>query len=203
MEEAAKQAFLWHVHDYLGEYARFADTKAAFAGTLAAALLGGLYSAKVFIPLFTSSHHQWSLSTWLALFAGALLCLSVLLTMATVYPRLKTTRGQGFIFWGNIAAHRDIERLRTSFHSQSIRTLNDHLISQTFIVSKHVCIPKYRNVSLCLILLALGAILAAAALLAKDVQLARPTIKANRTARSDSRTTDHTQAKRAAHCHDA
>src|SRR5437763_6875673 len=32
-DEAAKMDFLWHTHQYLGEYARFGDTKAAFAGT--------------------------------------------------------------------------------------------------------------------------------------------------------------------------
>jgi hypothetical protein len=168
LDEAAKQAFLWHVHDYLGEYARFADTKAAFAGALAGALLGALYSASLFTVLFSTGYRQWTLATWLGLFAGIALVGTIVLTVATVYPHLRATPGQGFVFWRNIAAFKDNDTLRTSFDSQSARTLNEHLLNQNFAVAKHVCTPKYRKVSYGLVLLAIGALLAAGALLAKD-----------------------------------
>lgn len=168
LDEAAKQAFLWHVHDYLGEYARFADTKAAFAGALAGALLGALYSANLFTALLLTSYRQWPLATWLALFAGIVLVGTIVLTIATVYPRLRATPGQGFVFWRNIAAFKSNDTLRTSFDSQSARTLNEHLLNQNFAVAKYVCTPKYSKVSYGLILLGIGAILAAGALLAKD-----------------------------------
>lgn len=168
LDEAAKQAFLWHVHDYLGEYTRFADTKAAFAGALAGALLGALYSASLFATLFSRSYRQWTLATWLAFFAGTTLVGTIVLTIATVYPRLRAMPGQGFVFWRNITAFRSNDTFRTSFDSQSARTLNEHLMNQNFAVAKYVCTPKYRKVSYGLILLSLGAILAAGALLAKD-----------------------------------
>src|SRR4051794_39473072 len=52
LDDAAKHEFLWHTHEYLNEYARFADTKAAFAGAIASALIGALYSAKAHMPIF-------------------------------------------------------------------------------------------------------------------------------------------------------
>lgn len=52
--------------------------------------------------------------------------------------------------------------------SQSARTLNEHLLNQNIAIAKYVCTPKYRKVSYGLILLDLGGILAASALLAKD-----------------------------------
>jgi hypothetical protein len=168
LDEAAKQAFLWHVHDYLGEYARFADTKAAFSGALASALLGALYSASLFTPLLSTGYRQWALPSWLALLAGTTLIGTIALTIATVYPRLRAMPGQGFVFWRNIAAFKGSDTLRISFDSQSARTLNEHLLNQNFAIAKHVCTPKYRKVSYGLILLGLGGIFAASALLAKD-----------------------------------
>lgn len=168
LDDAAKQAFLWKVHDYLGEYARFADTKAAFAGTLAGAMLGALYGARLFTPLVSISFHVWTFSNWLSLAAALFLVSAVCLTLHTVYPRLRATQGQGFIFWGNLKAFQNAETLRTSFHSQSAKTLNDHLLNQNFTVAKFVCTPKYRNISLALILLGLGGVCAVGALLSKD-----------------------------------
>jgi hypothetical protein len=155
------------VHDYLGEYARFADTKAAFTGTLSAALLGTMYSADLFKPLI-SNWHPWILRDWLTLIAGVLLVIGITLTVFTVYPRLRAPKGQGFVFWGSLTAFKDLEVLRTSFHSQSARTLNDHLLSQNFTVAKFVCTAKYRNVSLSLVALLVGGLLAGGALLEKQ-----------------------------------
>ena len=169
MDEAAKQEFLWHTHQYLGEYARYTDTKAAFAGAIATALLGALYTAKVHVPILRTSLDQWPFFAWLAAIGGVFLSASAILAVWTVFPRLRTTQSKGFIYWGNIAAHRNIDLLRTSFHSQSARTLNDHLLHHIFDISTNVCIPKYRAVSLCIVTLCLGGCLAAAALVLQDL----------------------------------
>lgn len=167
MDEAAKQEFLWHTHEYLGEFARFADTKAAFAGAIAAALLGALYSAKAHVPLQEPFRH-WAFFTWLAALGALFLFASIVLALWTVWPRLRSTQTKGFIYWGSIAQHRTIEHLQTSFHSQSARTLNDHLLHHVFDISSKVCIPKYRHVSLCILALSLGGLLASAALILQD-----------------------------------
>ena len=162
---AARSSFLWHVHDYLGEYARFADTKAAFSGTISGAMLGGLYAAGVFKPMVSTPIQQWLGETWLSAAAALFLVVSIGLAMRTVYPRLKSSQQHGFIYWGNISAFGDVARFGEGFKAQSAETLNDHLMRQAFDVSKHVCVPKYRTVSWCLIMLMFGACLAAASLL--------------------------------------
>jgi hypothetical protein len=169
MDEAAKQQFLWHVHQYLGEYARFGDTKAAFSGAIASALLGALYSAKMHMPLLSTSSDQWTLSTWLSALGGVFLLASVALAIWAVLPRLGSTQSKGFIYWDSIAAHGNIERLQNAFNKQPPRTLNDHLLHHVFDISTKVCIPKYRAIAFCIWALCIGSLLAAAALVSQDL----------------------------------
>lgn len=169
MDEAAKQEFLWHTHQYLGEYARFGDTKAAFAGTLAAAILGGLYSAKAHVSLLQVPPWEWTISSWLTATGGLLLIASIALAVWTILPRLRSSQNKGFIYWGSIAAHGRMELLQTSFHAQSARTLNDHLLHHVFDISTKVCIPKYHSVYFCIIALALGGFLSVTGLVLRDV----------------------------------
>ncbi len=168
MDEAAKQDFLWHAHEYLNEYARFGDTKAGFAGTASAALLGLLYSAKAHVPIVQTTYQKWSFYNWLATGAIVFLSLSVMWALWTIWPRLRSTQPKGFIYWGSIAAHQRLELLQTSFHGQSARTLNDHLLHHAFDISTKVCTPKYRYVSLSIACLAIGGFLAAVTLVLQD-----------------------------------
>lgn len=169
MDEAAKQEFLWHTHQYLSEYARFGDTKAGFAGAIAVALLGALFSVKAHIAMLQQSFGQWTLPTWLAAMGETFLCGSVALAVWTVLPRLGSSQSKGFVYWNSIAAHGSVDLLQTSFHSQSAHTLNDHLLHHVFDISSKVCIPKYRSVSLCILALSIGGVLAAAALVLQDL----------------------------------
>jgi hypothetical protein len=173
VDEVAHQEFLRMTHTHLNEYARFADTKAAFAGAVASALLGGLYTAKAHIPIVTTAYHQWPTATWLAVCAGFLLCASVALGVWTVLPRLRGTPEsgtpeKGFIFWKDIADHGSFTELQESFHSHTARQLNDRLLKHVWVLSKHVLIPKYRAVLGCIWALALGAFLAICALMLQD-----------------------------------
>lgn len=177
LDEAAKQQFLWQTHSYLNEYARFGDTKAAFAGTAAAALLGALYSAKAHIPLLKTSIGQWPFSSWLIAAALGLLIAAATIAVWTIRPRLGSTQDKGFIFWGSVAAHKKLEELQTSFHGQSARTLNDHLLHHVFDISSKVCVPKYRYVSICMALTLAGGLMGGAALMMQDLgqlQIATP-----------------------------
>ena len=164
----SKQGFLWHTLDYLGDYARFADTKAAFAGTLAGALLGCLYGAGLFAPLVRTPIREWAYVSWMTGLAGVLLCVSIGLAVHIVYPRLKRTGKTGFIFWGGIAAYDSGEKFKAAFRANSETDLNEALQGQVFDVAKYVLVPKYKNVSHCLRTLVIGASFAGLALLAKD-----------------------------------
>ena len=89
-ENEIKRTFLWHTHNYLNEYIRFCDKKAALTGTISTGLIGAMYSAGVYIPLLIKPRDQWNLSTWLTVLAVASLLISVILVVATVAPRLST-----------------------------------------------------------------------------------------------------------------
>jgi hypothetical protein len=169
MDETSKQEFLWHTHQYLNEYARFGDTKATFAGAIAAALLGALYGAKVHVPLVQAHYSEWSIASWLAVAGGSLLIVSILLSTSTVLPRLRSTQSKGFVFWGGIASYGSLENLRTSFHAQSTHTLNDQMLHHVFDIATKVCVPKYRAVSLCIWALVLGGFLSGASMILQDV----------------------------------
>ena len=86
---SARLTFLWQTHGYLGEYSRFADTKAAFAGALAGALIGCLYGAGLFAPLMGTWVGNWTWKLWLNSLAGLFLCASVLLACRVVYPPIR------------------------------------------------------------------------------------------------------------------
>lgn len=169
MDDASKQDFLWKTHQYLGEYARFSDTKAAFSGAIASTLLGALYAAKVHVPLIRTSFHEWTFVSSLTAVGGLLLLFSVALTVWAVLPRLRSSQSKGFIYWGAVAAHQKVDVLQTSFQAQSTRTLNDHLLHHVFDISTKVCVPKFRIVWFCIATLAAGAALSVAALVLQDV----------------------------------
>ena len=90
------------------------------------------------------------------------------MAILAVRPRLGTTQSKGYIYWGSIAAHGSVDILQASFHAESARTLNDHLLHHIFDVSS-VSVPKYRVVSVAIATLAIGGVLAVSALLLNDV----------------------------------
>ena len=161
---AADREFLWHVHEYINEYVRFGDAKAGFAGAVASGLLAGLYSSTVRTEVLHLPFYVWSCATWLGVLASAFLALSVLLALWIVRPRLGSTQPKGFIFWGSIAAYSDVSSLKESFRSQSTQTLDEHLLHHIFDLSTKVCVPKYRYISLCILALGIGGVLAAGSL---------------------------------------
>ena len=167
--EAEKSEFLWNSHNYINEYIRYGDTKAAFVAATASALLGILYSSKIYVPIIQLPCSQWTSAEWFAIIAATLLASSVILSLLTIRPRLKSTQSQGFIFWGSIAAHEKLERLQTSFDAQSIKTLNDHLLHHLFDLSVKVVVPKYKQISLLILAAGIGGFAAALALILNDL----------------------------------
>ena len=168
-DNKVKRAFLWNTHSYLNEYVRFGDTKAGFTGTIAVGLLGALYSAGLHRPLLAMPVGQWTVSTWAAAMATIALIASIVLVVVTVTPRLRSSDRKGFIYWRSIAAHEDVESLKAAYEAQSADKLDDYLLRQLFELSKNVCVPKYRYVSLSLWALCVGGLLGCAALFLQDI----------------------------------
>lgn len=102
MSESDKpNEFLWNTHSYVNEYIRFADTKAELVIGWTSALIGLLFA--------TDFHHrlcQLNVASCIATFGLAVLVLAFVCAFRTVIPRLKTTQKTGYIFWGNILAHK-------------------------------------------------------------------------------------------------
>ncbi len=166
-DEAAKQGFIWHSHQYLCEFSRFADSKAGFSVAIGSGLLGALYNAKAHVLLQVPCR-QWEAWMWLAAGASILLVISVGFAVWAVFPRLGSTQSKGFVYWGSIAEHGSPELLQASFHSQSARTLNDHLLHHVFDISK-LLIPKYRRIAWSIRVLCIGAVMAVTSIIWHDL----------------------------------
>lgn len=178
-DSSGRQEFLWRTHEYLGEYARFADSKAAFAGTIAGAVLAALYGAKAHAPLLASAPNTWSVSSWLALVGALVLVACVGLAAWIVAPRLGSSQSTGFIFWRGIAAYQTSEKLKVAFSATSSADLAEHLLGHVFDIATHVCVPKYRLVRWCILCLCVGALLSGAALVVRDAPTASVTAPSN------------------------
>lgn len=174
LSHAARNDYLWRVHGYLNEYIRFGDAKAGFIGAFASGLLAFLYSSELHSQVFGVPVRDWSIQAWLALFSFTALAVSAVLTLLTVRPRLRSSQSSGFVFWGNIAAHKDLSNFRKGFNNQTQETLNDELLQHLFDLSKHVCIPKYRNISLSVAALGIGCTLAVASLAIQGERAPKP-----------------------------
>ncbi len=163
-----RQDFLWHVHEYLNEYVRFADSKAAFAGTIAGAVLAALYGAQAHIPLLQGPPNAWAFSSWLTLLGALGLLACVGLAAWVVAPRLGSSQPKAFIYWQGIAEHCSQDEFRAGFATLSTGDMTDHLLGHVFDLATKVCVPKYALVRWCIWCLCLGALLSGVALVVKD-----------------------------------
>jgi len=101
-ERPEQQArFSLAIHQYLSEYIRFADQKAGFTFAATSGFLA--------LTFKTVIHDKWlvGLSSWgllecMAFAATLLTCISILLAVAVVLPRLPSEQ-KGLIYWGSIA----------------------------------------------------------------------------------------------------
>jgi hypothetical protein len=157
LADAAKQTFLWHAHSYVSESIRFADTKAGFAGSVAGALLAGLYGARVHVLSVPLS--DWNVAAWLTFGAGVFLIASIGLAAWTVTPRTKSSQTKSFIYWQAISAHACQEQFQSDFAKASLLSLNEQLVQHLYDLSTKICVPKFRIVRLCLLCLCIGALL--------------------------------------------
>jgi hypothetical protein len=105
---------------------------------------------------------------WITATGGLILCVAIFSAVRVVYPRLRHSRKRGLIFWEAIAAFGTTANFKTAFREKTDDDLTEALQHQVFDVAKLVLVPKYRNVSLCLLALMLGSALAGTALLFKN-----------------------------------
>lgn len=93
--------FAEETHQYVREYIRQADLKAAFFFAGATALIAFLYKANL-VQLWVKLPTQWLFVDMLSFVTTVGLAASALACLATVFPRLKGSK-RGDIFFGAIA----------------------------------------------------------------------------------------------------
>jgi hypothetical protein len=92
--------FAGSIHEYIREYIRVADQKAAFVFTISAAVLGFIFKdAKPQHWLFLG---KWTPGNFVAFASIVLLAVGCVTSIRAVIPRLGGARS-GFVFWNAIA----------------------------------------------------------------------------------------------------
>ena len=136
---------------------RFSDTKAGFIGVPAISLFGWMLSQRLLSSSLQLPPAAWSVSLWFAV-AGALFLLgSTALAIWSVYPRLRSTRDKGIVFWADIATYDSSADFTTTVLAMGAEELASELAKHIYEVATVICIPKFRYVSLAIWLFVLGA----------------------------------------------
>lgn len=113
--------FAEETHQYVREYIRQADLKAAFFFAGATALIAFLYKAKL-IQLWMKPPIQWLFLDMLSFVAAIGLGLSVLACLATVFPRLRGSK-RGHVFFGAIGEFESRKEYATDVLQRDIAEL--------------------------------------------------------------------------------
>ena len=137
----ARERFTEAAHQYVREYIRLADQKAAFLFTGATALLAFLYkndvSARWLKPVM-----QWNILDTVAFMAMTALALGVLFALLVVIPRTAGSR-RGFLFWEAIAEYDSGRQYSDELRLLSAATLTQVKAEHCFELAR-VCRTKYR-----------------------------------------------------------
>lgn len=140
-ETQFRESFLWHVHSYVNEYIRFADTKASLVIGWTSALIGVL-TASNFHKRF-----EWS-PPGIICVAGFLgLIAAFVCAFIAIWPRLRTSQSKGFIFWKSILANGNREIFVAAFNQETAGALlegvSQHLHDLSGVCSKKFCWVSY------------------------------------------------------------
>lgn len=156
--------FLWKTHDYIGEYVRFSDAKAAIVLTISGALIGSLWTIKAHDLFLNTPIRQWSGATWLSLVSFLALAASMISGISAIAPRFWKGKTRNPVFWDGVVEYGSAEAYFDWFRSQDRSSLARELAHQVFSLSL-VCSAKYRSTAWSIYLLLLGALSSAIYLL--------------------------------------
>lgn len=144
-----------HVHSYIREYISFADKKASFVFTIAAAFLVYLYE-KGIIALWMKLPNSWTIGDILAFVAVGGLFLSCLYAVSVVYPRLHGSK-RGFIFWESIAEFESASQYTETAEKLKSEQIIQELLKHVYELSC-ICKAKYHRLNWAIRIGAVGAI---------------------------------------------
>jgi len=162
-----KSEFLWNVHQYINEYIRFADTKAAAVIAWAGAVIGTLVA--------TESHQNfldgrlWGgtwLIAWVTLLALVLLGIGFVFAILVIAPILTYNRAapKNLIFWDAIRAFSSFDE-----YSTAVRDCNDveGRVAQHVYELAGIARRKYRKTQFSIAAAAIGTLFAIVAILGR------------------------------------
>lgn len=136
--------FAWKTHEYINNYIRFADTKAAFVIAWTSAILGTLYVSHLHETVIESHLTLKGISwtTTLAASAFPLTGVSFLAAAWSIIPRLPTKQLSGLVFWESILVHAGGEVYASALCRNDTIQLVRHLCVQIHTVAS-VARKKY------------------------------------------------------------
>lgn len=154
--------FAYFVHQYLRDFIKFADQKAAFVMAIASAILAFLIKQGAHKSLLIPIRNR-SFSEWAALFSCLLIALAGFLALLVVLPRLGG-KGTGIIYWKGILQSRNsveyATRVRTTHDDRLIGHVFDHCYELAGIANR-----KYEILKWAIWIGAIGCLAAASVLL--------------------------------------
>lgn len=147
--QATQLDFAWKTHEYINNYIRFADTKAAFVIAWTSAIFGTFYVGHLHEAViqshFTLKNISWTIT--LASLALPLLSASFLAAAWSIIPRLPTRQLSGLVFWESILVHASGDLYANALGRNDTNQLTRHLCVQIHTVAA-VARKKYRWITL-------------------------------------------------------
>jgi hypothetical protein len=126
--------FAWKTHDYIHNYIRFSDAKAALAITWCTAMAGAMCVAGIHVGLVKG---QMTGFLFLSSLSGfILLGLAFLAAAWSIMPRLWTKQRSGLVFWESIIVIAHDSLYPKELGRKSVAELADHLAVQVYAVSQ-------------------------------------------------------------------
>lgn len=138
--QESEHAFLLHVHTYINDYIRFADTKAVFILGATGGIMVWLLSKIDSIP---ADGPMWP--TAILLIPGLPLGFSFTFAMQCVFPRLGSSKRKGLVFWESIyntGREQYLVQVQSLVDTETRREIAEH----TWDLAQ-VALKKYSNVS--------------------------------------------------------
>lgn len=132
--------FSEETHQYVREYIRLADQKAAFFFAGATALIAFLYKADL-VQQFVKPPTEWVFVDMLSFVATFGLAISVLACLATVFPRLKGSK-RGLVLFSAIAEFESRKEYATDVLQREISELIEAKLCHVHDLA-NICGQKY------------------------------------------------------------
>jgi hypothetical protein len=120
--------YAYFVHQYIRDFIKFADQKAAFIMAIASAILAFLIKQDAHKSLLTPIRDR-GLPEWAAFSSLLLIAIAALLALLVVLPRL-SSKGKGIIYWKGIlltnSSANYAAKIQTLDDDKLVRAILDH-----------------------------------------------------------------------------